>query len=165
MRRPTDPVNEQYNLDELLHLWKNKGANDWENIAQCIRYYATVLGVKLFFIDNVTALTNTLSPSEINTELAKIATEAHGLCDELDICIVLFSHLNPPSSGPSHEEGGEVRPAQFTGGRALMRWSEVMLGFERNMYADGAAKHYSRIRVLKDRENWKTGVIIYPIRH
>lgn len=152
-------VNEQYNLDELLHLWKNKGANDWENISQCIRYYATVHGVKLFFIDNVTALTNTLSPSEMNTEIAKIATEAHGLCDELDICIMLFSHLNPPSSGPSHEEGGEVRPAQFTGSRALMRWSEYLLGFERNLYAEGDAKHYSRIRVLKDRENGKTGVI------
>jgi twinkle protein len=152
-------INEQYNLDELLHLWKNKGANDWDNISQCIRYYAGVHGVKVFFIDNVTALTNTLSPSEINTEIARIATEAHGLCDELNITIMLFSHLNPPSSGPSHEEGGETRPAQFTGSRALMRWSEVMVGFERNLYAEGEGKHFSKIRVLKDRENGRTGVI------
>ena len=152
-------ISEQYNLDDLLHLWKNKGANDWENIAQCIRYYATVLGVKLFFIDNITALTNTLSSTEINTEVAKIATEAHGLCDELNITIMIFSHLNPPHSGPSHEEGGEVRPVQFTGGRGIMRWSENMLGFERNLYAEGDAKHLSRIRVLKERENGHTGVI------
>lgn len=152
-------INETYNLDELLHLWKNKGANDWDNIAQCIRYYASVHGVKLFFVDNITALTNTLSSSEINTEVARIATEAHGLCDELNICIVILSHLNPAQSGKSHEAGGQVYPVQFTGGRGLMRWSEVMLGFERNMYADGDEKHYSRIRVIKDRENGKTGFI------
>lgn len=158
-RERQSQISEQYNLDDLLHLWKNKGANDWENIAQCIRYYATVLGVKLFFIDNITALTNTLSSTEINTEVAKIATEAHGLCDELNITIMIFSHLNPPHSGPSHEEGGEVRPVQFTGGRGIMRWSENMLGFERNLYAEGEAKHISRIRVLKERENGHTGVI------
>lgn len=152
-------INETYNLDELLHLWKNKGQNDWDNISQCIRYYASVHGVKLFFVDNITALTNTLSSSEINTEVARIATEAHGLCDELNICIMILSHLNPAQSGKSHEAGGQIFPVQFTGGRGLMRWSEVMIGFERNMYADGDEKHYSRIRVLKDRENGKTGFI------
>lgn len=152
-------VIEDFNLDDNLHLWKNKGANDWDNISQCIRFYAVVMGVKLFFVDNVTALTNTLSPTECNTEIARIATEAHGLCDELNITIVLLSHLNPPSSGPSHEEGGEVRPVQFTGSRALQRWSDVMLGFERNLYAEGDMKHLSKIRVLKDRENGRTGFI------
>lgn len=150
---------ESFELEEKLHLWKNKGANDWDHIAQCIRFYAVVLGVKLFFVDNVTALTNTLSPTECNTEIARIATEAHGLCDELGITIIMLSHLNPPSSGPSHEEGGEVRPVQFTGSRALQRWSDVMLGFERNLYAEGDMKHLSKIRVLKDRENGRTGVI------
>jgi twinkle protein len=152
-------INETYNLDELMHLWKNKGANDWDNISQCIRYYASIHGVKLFFVDNITALTNTLTPSEINTEIARIATEGAGLADELDIHIMFLSHLNPPHSGPSHEEGGEVRPSQFTGGRGLMRWVQLMLGFERDLYAEGEMKHMSRIRVLKDREDGHTGVI------
>lgn len=152
-------VNEQFGLPDLLHLWKNKGANDWDNISLCIRYYATVMGVKMFFVDNITALTNTLSPSEINTEIARIATEASGLADELDIHIMILSHLNPPDSGPSHEEGGEVRPKQFTGGRGLMRWVQLMLGFERNLYAEGENKHHSKIRVLKDREDGHTGFI------
>lgn len=152
-------VNERFKLPDLLHLWKNKGANDWDNISLCIRYYATVMGVKMFFVDNITALTNTMSPTEINTEIARIATEASGMADELDIHIMILSHLNPPDSGPSHEEGGEVRPKQFTGGRGLMRWVQLMLGFERNLYAEGDAKHYSKIRVLKDREDGHTGFI------
>lgn len=152
-------INEQFKLLDLLHLWKNKGANDWDNIAMCIRYYATVLGVKMFFVDNITAMTNTLDSSSINTEIARIATEGAGLADELNIHIMFLSHLNPPDRGLSHEEGGEVRPVQFTGGRGLMRWAQLMLGFERNLYAEGEAKHYSKIRVLKDREDGQTGFI------
>lgn len=152
-------INEQFNIPDLLHLWKNKGANDWDNIAMCIRYYATVNDVKMFFVDNITAMTNTLDSSSLNTEIARIATEAAGLADELNIHIMLLSHLNPPHSGPSHEEGGEVRPVQFTGGRGLMRWAQLMLGFERNLYAEGEAKHYSKIRILKDREDGHTGFI------
>jgi twinkle protein len=146
-------------LRGFLYLWKNKGANDWENISACIRYYAVVEGVKLFIVDNVTALTNTLAPTEQNTEISRIATEAAGIADDLNITIILLSHLNPPSSGPSHEEGGEVRPNQFTGSRALQRWSHVMLGFERDSQATGDEKHMSRIRVIKDRFFGRTGVI------
>lgn len=158
-RQRQQQINETYQLDELMHLWKNKGANDWDNISQCIRYYATVHGVKLFFVDNITALTNTLSPTEINTEIARIATEGAGLADELDVHIMFLSHLNPPTSGPSHEEGGEVRPSQFTGGRGLMRWVQLMLGFQRNMYAEGDMKHMSKICVIKDREDGNIGSI------
>lgn len=154
-----EQVIQDFELEEHLHLWKNKGENSWDNVAQCIRFYAVVMGCKLIFVDNVTALVNTMSPSEQNTEIARIGTEAAGLADELGITIVVFSHLNPPSSGPSHEEGGEVRPVQFTGSRALQRWSHVMLGFERNLYAEGEFCHYSKIRVLKDREGGKTGFI------
>lgn len=146
-------------LRGFLFLWKNKGANDWENISACIRYYAVVEGVKLFIVDNVTALTNTLAPTEQNTEISRIATEAAGIADDLNVTIILLSHLNPPSSGPSHEEGGEVRPNQFTGSRALQRWSHVMLGFERDSQATGDQKHMSRIRVIKDRFFGRTGVI------
>lgn len=149
----------EYDLEGMLHLWKNKGENNWDNVAACIRYFAVVMGVKLFFVDNVTTLVNTLNSTEQNTEIARIATEAHGLADELNVTIIVFSHLNPPASGPSHEEGGEVRPVQFTGSRALQRWSNVMLGFERNLYAEGELKHCSKIRVLKDRENGRTGFI------
>ena len=40
-----------------------------------------------------------------------------------------------------------------------MRWSHVILGFERNQQADGDLKNYSRIRVLKERMYGRTGLI------
>lgn len=146
-------------LADNVFLWRNNGENNWDNIAQCIRFFAVVEGVKFCVVDNVTAMTSMLAPTEQNTEISRIATEAAGLADELNITILLLSHLNAPTSGPSHEEGGEVKASQMTGSRALMRWSHVILGFERNQQAEGDYKNYSRIRVLKDRMYGRTGYI------
>ncbi len=46
-----------------------------------------------------------LTPAEINTEIAKLALELSGMCAELDFTCFVFSHLNPPRGGKSHEEG------------------------------------------------------------
>lgn len=146
-------------IEANLFLWSNKGQNDWEHIKECVRYWAVVEGVKSFFIDNMTTLTNHLSPSEQNTEIAKISTEIAGLADELGIRIFIFSHLNPPGGKLSHEEGAEVREHQFTGSRALQRWSQVILGFERNKHAGEEEKHFSRIRLIKDRMYGNTGIV------
>lgn len=142
-----------------LFMWRNKGMNDWDNIYSCIRFFAIVHRCKSIFIDNMTTLVNHMNPTEQNTEIARIATQCAGLADELGIRIFMFSHLNPPGGNKSHEEGAEVKENQFTGSRALQRWSHLMLGFERNKQADGDDKHNSIIRVLKDRNYGNTGVV------
>jgi twinkle protein len=110
-------------------------------------------------LDNMTTLTNHLSPSEQNTEIARIATELAGMADELGIRIFVFSHLNPPGGKLSHEEGAEVKEHQFTGSRALQRWCQLIIGFERNKQAPDGEKHHSRIRVIKDRNYGNTGLV------
>jgi twinkle protein len=146
-------------LEGKLHIWRNKGANSWENIYACIRYWAVVQGCTFFMIDNMTTLVNHLSPTEQNTEIARIATACAGLVDELGIRIFVFSHLNSPGGSKSHETGAEVRENQFTGSRALQRWSHMVMGFQRNKSAEGEAKHRSKIVVLKDRAFGRTGYI------
>ncbi|CCE60784.2 DNA primase/helicase [Pseudomonas phage tf] len=142
-----------------LFLWRNKGQNDWEHIKECIRYWAVVENCKSIMLDNMTTLTNHLSPSEQNTEIARIATELAGMADELGIRIFVFSHLNPPGGKLSHEEGAEVKEHQFTGSRALQRWCQLIIGFERNKQAPDGEKHHSRIRVIKDRNYGNTGLV------
>lgn len=150
-------------LNDGIHLWRSSISQhiryDFDKIVSAIRYHAAVNNVKHVMLDNVTALTQHLSPSEVNTEVGRVASTLAGLADELDLQIFIFSHLNSPSSGASHEEGGEVREFQFTGSRALMRWCQVIMGFERNKQAEGDAKHRSRVRLLKHRKYGTTGVI------
>ncbi|WPH64711.1 DNA primase/helicase [Vibrio phage vB_VpaP_SJSY21] len=151
--------NEALKYDGKLWLYNNFGTNDWENIKQCIRYWVVENGCKLILLDNITALVAHLTPSEVNTEVSKIAAELAGMCQELEFTVMVFSHLNPASSGAPHEEGGQVKEVQFTGSRALMRWSQIILGFERNKQAMGNGKNFSLIRLMKDRKFGRTGMV------
>lgn len=151
--------NEILKYDGSLYLYKNFGQNDWQDIKQCIRFWVIEHGVKFIFLDNITALTAHLTATEINTEVATIASELASMCNELNFTCFVFSHLNPPKSGAPHEEGGQVQEVQFTGSRALMRFSQLILGFERNKQGEGDAKNLSMIRVMKDRYFGQTGVV------
>ncbi|MCS5737316.1 P-loop NTPase family protein, partial [Herbiconiux daphne] len=113
------------------------GQNDWEDIKQCIRFWVIENDVKFIILDNITALVSHLTPSEINTEISKIASELAGMCQELEFTAFVLSHLNAPSSGDPHEEGGQVKEVQFTGSRSLMRWCQCIIGFERDKQAEG----------------------------
>lgn len=145
--------------DGSLFLYKNFGQNDWEDIERCIRFWVAEHGVKFIFLDNITALVSHLTATEINTEVAKISVTLAGLCNELGVTTFVFSHLNPPKGGAPHEEGGQVQEVQFTGSRGLMRYSQLILGFERNKQGEGDEKNLSQIRVLKDRNFGQTGII------
>lgn len=146
-------------MNGSIFLYRNKGQNNWDTIKQIIRWWVVTRGVKFIMLDNVTALVSHLNPTEINTEIGRMASELAGMCDELDFTCFVFSHLNAPTGGKTHEEGAEVKEAQFTGSRALMRWCQLIIGFERNKQAEGDNKHNSRIRILKDRKYGRTGYV------
>ena len=150
---------EAMKYDGQLYLYNNFGQNEWADIKQCMRFWVVEQGVKFVFLDNITTLVAHLSPSETNTEISKIASELAGMCAELNFTCAIFSHLNAPTSGAPHEEGGQVKEVQFTGSRSLMRWCQLILGFERNKQADGDAKNYSLIRLLKDRKYGQSGIV------
>lgn len=133
-----------------LYMFDNFGSNDWETIQEKIRYMFHNYGCKIFYIDNLTALNSHAQDERRN--LDGLMAEVAGLAKELDIWVMLVSHLNPPKSGPSHESGGKVEQAQFTGSRAIMRWCYAMFGVERNtLHEDPVERNKGLIRVIKDR--------------
>lgn len=150
---------EAMKYDGQLFLYNNFGQNEWSDIKQCIRFWVVEHGVKFIFLDNITTLVAHLTPAEANTEISMIASELAGMCAELNFTTFVFSHLNAPTSGAPHEEGGPVKEVQFTGSRSLMRWCQLIIGFERNKQAEGDAKNYSVIRLLKDRKYGKSGCV------
>lgn len=150
--------NEALRYADKFFLYDNFGQNDWSDIKQCIRFWVVENQCKYIILDNITALVSHLTPSEINTEISKIASELSGMCQELNFTAFVLSHLNAPTSGNPHEEGGQVKEVQFTGSRSLMRWCQCILGFERNKQAEGEGKNLSLIRLLKERNYGQTGI-------
>lgn len=144
-------------VDQFLTVWDITTIEDaettWAQIENVVRaqgqYYDVVM------IDNGTALSEGLTASERNDFISKVASEFAKLAVKFDFMAVMFSHLNAPQNGRSHENGGKVLESQFTGSRALQRYSHMMFGFERNKMACDTS--CSKIAVLKNRKFGRTG--------
>mgnify|MGYP003616319173 FL=1 len=137
-----------------LHIYDNFGKIDWETIKSKIRAAVHSFDCRIFYIDNLTALNAHADDERRN--LDGLMEEIASLTKELNIWILLVSHLNPPKSGASHEAGGKVEQGQFTGSRAIMRWCQFMLGIERNtLHEDPKERCKGLVRCIKDRFSGK----------
>lgn len=142
-----------------LFLYNSKGATDWKVIKSKVRYLAHAHGVKLFYIDNLTALA--AMEEDERKALEQIMAEMAGLCVELGIIIHLVSHLSTPE-GKAHEEGGRVQIKQLKGSRAIGFWCNFIFGIERDQQ-DEDQKNQSLFRVLKDRNTGRATGKTIPI--
>jgi twinkle protein len=124
------------------------GETDWEVVKAKLRYMAVGLGIKLVYIDHLTAMADTADERESLEQLMK---ELAGLANELGLIVHLISHLATPEGKP-HEEGGRVMIRHFKGSRSIGFWSFFMFGLERNQQADSEEERKLTIfRCLKDR--------------
>lgn len=137
-----------------LYIYDNFGSIDWETISNKIKFMVHNYGVEHIYIDNLTALNAHAEDERRN--LDGLMADVAALAKELNIWVLVVSHLNPPKNGPAHEAGGKVEQAQFTGSRAIMRWSSFMLGVERNtVHEDVEERSKGLIRCIKDRFSGK----------
>ena len=139
------------NLEGRAFIYDKRFFNGkWDKIEKSIRFmYA--MGICHFFIDPITALVVHLDPSTQNTALGVIMSDLSTLMQELPIYVMIVNHLNNPTSGPTHDEGGRVLPSQFTGSKAQWRFSTDMLGLERN--------------ILSEEEDIKNTMIVRNLKH
>lgn len=135
--------------DRRLFLYDNFGATDWEIIKTTIRYLAHAEGVRLFYLDHLTALA--AAEEDERKGLERIMAEMGALVQELPITIHLVSHLATPDGTP-HEEGGRVMIRHFKGSRSIGFWCVTMLGLERDQqHDDPNLRNVTTVRILKHR--------------
>jgi twinkle protein len=126
----------------------NFASTDWPEVESKIRYLVQAHGVKIIYLDNLTAL---VDETNERASVEGIIKAMALLCQELKIIIVLLCHLATPD-GKSHEEGGQVSLKHFKGSRAMGAWPHFALGIERNtQHPDPDMRHYSILRCVKDR--------------
>ncbi|MCA0324027.1 MAG: toprim domain-containing protein [Proteobacteria bacterium] len=129
------------------------GQTDWDVVKGHIRYMATALDIKVFYLDHLTALADT---TDEKGSLEQIMKELAGLVHELGLILHLVSHLTTPEGKP-HEEGGRVMIRHFKGSRSIGFWSNFMFGLERNQQTeDESERGVSLFRVLKDRNTGRS---------
>jgi twinkle protein len=132
-----------------LYLYDNFGATEWPVIRDRMRYLRHAFGVRLFYLDHLTALA--AAEDDERKALEQITADMAALNKELQSWTLFVSHLASPE-GKSHEEGGRVTIKQFKGSRAIGFWSHFLFGMERDQQSEDAeAQHTTTFRILKDR--------------
>lgn len=146
--------------DDRLFFYDSFGATEWDVIASTIRFLNHAEGVRIFYLDHLTALA--AAEDDERKALERIMAEMAGLCKELDIIIHLVSHLATPEGTP-HEEGGRVMIRHFKGSRAIGFWCMFMFGLERDQHhEDPRWRSITTFRVLKDRNTGRSaGEVVY----
>ena len=135
-------------LDDVF-LFSHFGQKDFDSIADNIRWLAITHGVTQVYLDNLTALT--AHAQDERRELDKVCEQLASLAQELNIHMVVVSHLTTPAKG-SHEEGARVKAREFRGSRSVAMWSHFLLALERNcQHEDPFVRSVTTLRCLKDR--------------
>jgi twinkle protein len=171
--RPDLPYDEELLIATIetlrgkVYAYNHFGFKGWSDIKRDIRTLSGY-GVGYFIIDPLTALV--AQEENEYKALNSMMEEMAALTQELNVTIFYSSHLNIPTKGLSHEEGGDVKEAQFTGSRAMIRWSHFIFGISRNKNAlDGSGepdlevRNTSYFQMLKDREHGRT--CRFPIQY
>lgn len=147
-------------LGDSLVMYDSFGETEWDAVKTKIRYMAVAEGIKLIYVDHLTAMADT---ADERGSLEQIMKEMAGIANELGVIIMFVSHLATPEQGKPHEEGGRVTIRHFKGARAIGFWSYYMFGLERSQQAeDLEERQTTTLRILKDRYTGQaTGEVIY----
>jgi twinkle protein len=147
-------------LDGLVQIYDHQGYKDWDDITNTMTYMAHS-GVKYIFIDPLSALTAHLSASDANTYLNNAMYILSKLTQSLDITVFHVNHLNNPSTGKDHGAGGKVYGSQFTGSRAMWKFSTDMWGLERDQLSEDInERNKMKVVILKNRLSGVTGSVM-----
>lgn len=154
LEEPWSPADLAEAIDELdmldgLRMYDHFGVADYDLIEENIRHLYHSEGIRIFYIDHLTALA--AQAENEKDELERIMSCLGGLVKEIPIWVLYVSHLTTPEGKP-HEEGGRVMIRHFKGSRSIGFWSHRMYGLERNQQADDLEERQTTIlRCLKDR--------------
>lgn len=147
-------------IGEMIFLYDHFGVCDYDTTEAAIRFMAAAFGVRIFYLDHLTAFA--AGAEDERKELERIMGRLGGLVKELNIMLHLVSHLATPEGKP-HEEGGRVMVRHFKGSRSIGFWSHFMFGMERNQQSDDPEERgTTTFRILKDRNTGNaTGEVFY----
>jgi len=135
-----------------MEFYSSDGVRDWQEVIETVRYWHS-RGIWLFIIDPLTALVAEHSTAEANDILNKFMSKCASLCMELSVTFFMYSHVNPVKSGLPHDQGGDVLSSQFTGSRAMEKWSHYGWGIQRDRTEkDPIKRNTARVTMLFDRE-------------
>ena len=132
------------------------GSLDSANLFNRIRYMARGCGCQFIVLDHLSIVVSGIGDGDERRMIDNIMTNLRALVQELNIGMILVSHLKRPE-GKGHEDGAQTSLSQLRGSAAIAQLSDMVIGVERDQQ-DPESKHFSNLRVLKNRYTGDTGL-------
>lgn len=140
---------------DRVYLYDHFGSSAIDNIVSKIRYMAAGCGCNAIILDHLSIIVSGTEDGDERRLIDNIMTELKTLAMELNIAIILVSHLKRPQGDRGHEDGARTSLAQLRGSHAIAQLSDFVIGAERDQQGDH--KNITTLRVLKNRYTGETG--------
>lgn len=138
-----------------VFLYDHFGSADSNNLFAKIRYFAKGCNCTTIVLDHISMVVSGIADGDERRIIDNLMTRLATLAQELNVRIILITHLKKPEGTP-HEEGGHVSLDDFRGSGSIKQLSHTAIGLERNQQ-DQEKKNFTLIRLLKCRETGETG--------
>lgn len=128
-----------------VHLFANFDHNSFSSIESRIRYMAKVLGCRYFILDHISILVSDQDGiGDERRTLDHISTKLRFLCQELNISLVIVSHLN---------DNGQTR-----GSRNISKVADIWIDLTRDHQSeDERVRNTTHLQIKKNRFSGLTG--------
>lgn len=142
--------------DRPIYLYDHFGSSDVDLIVQRIHFMSKALKVEYIILDHISILISGLASNDERKLIDMAMTKLRTAVQELDIGLIVVSHLRRPSdSDKGHEDGAKVRLGQLRGSHAIAQLSDICIGLQ--VDAEDSDGDHRQINVLKNRFTGEVG--------
>jgi len=141
-------------ISSSAYFFDHWGSLDSDNLLNRIRYLARGCDCKWVILDHLSIVVSGLENIDERRTIDNTMTKLRSLVEELNIGLILVSHLRRPD-GKGHEEGATTSLSQLRGSHAIAQLSDICCGVEGSV---GDKDNVRTIRVLKNRFTGECGV-------
>jgi twinkle protein len=157
---PTEELREAFDATlgtGRVFMYDHWGSTESENLLGKIRYLARGCGCQYIILDHISIVVSGIEGGDERRIIDNMMTNLRSLTEELNIGLIVVSHLRRPSGDKGHEEGQLTSLSQLRGSAAIAQLSDIVIGLERNQQ-DAETSNVTTVRILKNRWSGETGV-------
>jgi len=157
---PTEELREAFDATlgtGRVFIYDHWGSTESDNLLAKIRYLARGCGCQYIILDHISIVVSGIEGGDERRIIDNMMTNLRSLAEELNIGMIVVSHLRRPAGDKGHEEGQVTSLSQLRGSAAIAQLSDIVIGLERNQQ-DEENSNITTVRVLKNRWSGDTGV-------
>jgi twinkle protein len=157
---PTEDMREAFDATlgtGRVFMYDHWGSTEGDNLLAKIRYLARGCGCQYIILDHISIVVSGLEGGDERRIIDNMMTKLRSITEELNIGMIVVSHLRRPSGDKGHEEGVMTSLSQLRGRASIGQLSDIVIGLERNQQ-DEESSNITTLRVLKNRWSGETGI-------